>query len=192
MHLIPETGAMNQKEFFDEYFLIQKVSKLLPINYYLVVKPNPYAFKLYYNQYSLERYRNIDKIPNVVLVSPDINSELLLRKCISVISVAGSSSLEILFYDKPGFVFGKTEFSEVKGVHLFNEKNFIKIINEYKNNNFDRESFKSYIANVLKWGVEKIPEDIIYSTNAEINSNEEITSIHKKIINIIEKEYLNK
>ncbi len=190
LHLVPETGVMNQKNFFDEYFLIQKVSKLLPLDYYLVVKPNPYAFNLYMNQYPVERYKKIDIIPNVVLVSPDINHELLLKRCKAVVTVSGSSSLEALFYKKPGFLFSNTEFSSVNGIHLFNEETFFKIINEYNQASFDDSDFKSYMANVVKWGIEELPENIIYSSKSKITNDHNMNLIHKKIVNILEEKYL--
>ena len=47
--------------------------------------------------------------------------DFLIKHSKAVVTVSGSSSLEALFFNKPGFLFSETEFSSVDGINLFDE-----------------------------------------------------------------------
>ncbi len=191
LHVAPESGVMNHKKFMDELFYIQILSKILPIDYKIVVKPNPYVFQNYMNQYPFDRYEKISKIPNVILVGPDIESHHLIKNSKAVISVSGSSSLEALFFNKPGFVFSETEFSSVNGINIFNEDNFMSIINNWNESSFDKKSLYNYISNIIFYGFDEISENIIYSSKKKIENDNKIQNIHDKIFTLINNDYLN-
>jgi len=46
------------------------------------------------------------------------------------------------------------------------------------------------MANVVKWGIEELPENIIYSSKSKITNDHNMNLIHKKIVNILEEKYL--
>jgi hypothetical protein len=45
LHVTPEAGVYDQSELYDQLFLIQKISKWLPVDTFLVVKTHPSNFK---------------------------------------------------------------------------------------------------------------------------------------------------
>lgn len=183
LHIVPEAGAFTKDEFFDEYYLIQRLSKVLPVNFKIVVKINPYSMAPFVEQTSLAHYKKISKIPNVILVGPNINNIFLLKNSKAVITVTGSSSLEALFFNKPGFLFSKTEFSYLKNVYFFNEDNFyLNIIRNFKKNSKD---FKNFLLNVLKFGFNDVINNIIYANPNLSISDKYKENVSKKIFNII-------
>jgi hypothetical protein len=134
LHVTPEAGVYDQSELYDQLFLIQKISKLLPVDTFLVVKTHPSNFKENTDIEDLNWYKSINKIYNVILLSHHINPLYLIKKSIGVISVSGSACLEANLMKKPSFLIGNTEFSGLYGVYNFN-KNFmndIKNFNEKK------------------------------------------------------------
>jgi capsule polysaccharide export protein KpsC/LpsZ len=134
-------------------------------------------------QTSLAHYKKISKIPNVILVGPNINNIFLLKNSKAVITVTGSSSLEALFFNKPGFLFSKTEFSYLKNVYFFNEDNFyLNIIRNFKKNSKD---FKNFLLNVLKFGFNDVVNNIIYANPNLSISDKYKENVSKKIFNII-------
>lgn len=183
LHIVPEAGAFTKDEFFDEYYLIQRVSKVLPINYKIVVKINPYSMAPFIEQSSFRHYKKISKIPNVILVGHNINNLFLLKNSKAVITVTGSSSLEALFFNKPGFLFSKTEFSYLKNVYNFNESNFY--LNMIKNSKKNGKDFKNFLLNVQKFGFNDVINNIIYVDHNISISNKYKENFSKKIFNII-------
>ena len=190
LHLTPESGVMNHKKFMDELFYIQILSKILPVDYKIVVKPNPYSFKNYMNQYPYERYLKISKIPNVVMVGPDVEANFLIKNSKAVITISGSSSIEALFFKKPGFIFANTEFDSVKGIFIFDEKTFMKIIDEWTPKLFNQESLHNYINNILFYGLDEISENIIYPSAAIKKDSKKVDLINDKIVKLINDNYL--
>jgi hypothetical protein len=183
LHIVPEAGAFTKDEFFDETYLIQRLSKVLPVHFKIVVKINPYSMAPFVEQSSLEHYKKISKIPNVILVGPNINNIFLLKNSKAVITVTGSSSLEALFFNKPGFLFSKTEFSHLKNIYFFNENNFyLNIIRNFKKNSKD---FKNFLLNVLKFGFNDVVNNIIYADPNLSISDKYKENVSKKIFNII-------
>ncbi len=191
LHVVPESGVMNHKKFMDELFYIQILSKILPVDYKIIVKPNPYTFQNYMNQYPFERYLKISKIPNVVMVGPDIESHHLIKNSKAVITISGSSSLEALFFNKPGFLFSKTEFSSIEGINIFDEKTFMKIIDNWNEDLFDKKSLYNFISNIILYGFDEISENIIFSSKKRIKEDKKIQIIYDKIFNLIKDNYLN-
>jgi hypothetical protein len=139
LHVTPEAGVYDQSELYDQLFLIQKISKKLPADTLLVVKPHPSNFKEYTDIEDLDWYKSINKIYNVVLLSHHVNVLYLIKKSLAVISVSGTACLEANLMKKPSFLIGDTEFSGLYGIHNF-QNNFFEDIKNfnvkklYKNN----------------------------------------------------------
>jgi hypothetical protein len=183
LHIVPEAGAFTKNEFFDEYYLIQRVSKVLPVNFKIVVKINPYTIVPFVEQSKLEHYKKISEIPNVVLVGPNINNIFLLKNSKAVITVCGSSSLESLFFNKAGFLFSKTEFSYLENIYIFNENTFyLDLIRNFKQKS---KNFKNFLINVLKFGFDDVINNIIYADPKLSISDKYKKNISKKIFSII-------
>jgi len=98
--------------------VIRNVAKSIPIGYTIYAKENP--SNVTRNWRPISQYQEIMEIPNVKLLHPEFSNKELLSKCDLVISIAGSSSFEAAFYEKPSIVFGNVLYNilpSVKKVH---------------------------------------------------------------------------
>ena len=91
--------------------VIRHVAKSLPVGYLLYVKENPSNVTRDWRDTS--QYKEIMDIPNVELLHPNFSNIQLLTNCDLVISIAGSSSFEAAFYEKPSIVFGNVLYSKL-------------------------------------------------------------------------------
>jgi len=99
--------------------VIRIIAKSLPINYRLFVKENPAQSSREWR--SINEYKEIMKIPNVTLIQPTILGRELIKNSSLVISIAGTSSLEAVFYGKPSIIFGKVIYSMLPSVFQVND-----------------------------------------------------------------------
>ena len=94
--------------------IIRIISKSLPVGYKLYVKENPAQSSREWR--SKADYNEIKNIPNVTLIKPSVNGRKLIQNSCLVISIAGTSSLEAAFYEKPSIVFGKVIYNMLPSV----------------------------------------------------------------------------
>ena len=94
--------------------IIRIISKSLPVGYKLYVKENPAQASREWR--SNRSYEEIKKIPNVTMIKPNLNGRELIQNSSLVISIAGTSSLEAAFYEKPSIIFGKVIYNMLPSV----------------------------------------------------------------------------
>lgn len=110
LHMEPEaTILMYSPWLHNQIELCRLISQALPVGVSLLVKENP-KMK---NIRSLSFYKKLKEIPNVILVSPEIESKVLIDKSIGVISLAGNASFEAAILGKHSMCFAKPPFGEV-------------------------------------------------------------------------------
>ena len=80
--------------------------------------------------------KKISNIPNCIVVSPHINQNYLIKKCLTTVSVSGSAALNHVFI-KNSFTFAKTEFTGLSHVSIYEKKSFFK--------NLENQNFKMRI-----------------------------------------------
>ena len=67
LHRTPEGSTqLNGNTFMDQFFLIQSLSKNLPINYKLLIKEHPSMIQAHSRGYNF--YERISKLPNVEIL----------------------------------------------------------------------------------------------------------------------------
>ena len=69
------------------------------------------------NWRSISYYETIKNLPNVKLLHPSIPSKDVMKKSSLVITIAGTSGFEALFYKKPVITFVNTGYSTIPSVH---------------------------------------------------------------------------
>ena len=84
---------------------------------------------------SKSEYEQIMNIPNVVLLHPNVSNEEIYEKCELVITIAGSSGFEALFYRKPVITFRDMYYSILPSVRTF--ENFEKLSEQIKESKSD-------------------------------------------------------
>jgi len=101
--------------FTNQIEVIRSVAKSIPVGFHLYVKENPSNITRDWRP--IDQYKELLDIPNVKLIHPSFSNQELLSNCSLVISIAGSSSFEAAFYQKPSIVFGNVLYSLLPSVH---------------------------------------------------------------------------
>jgi hypothetical protein len=110
LHLQPEASTMVRAPMYIELIdVIRNISKSLPINYKLFVKEHPSLYKN--NIRSPNYYKEIDELPNTVLIHPNIDSHKLIKRSEAITTVTGTAGLEGALYEKPVITFGKPHYN---------------------------------------------------------------------------------
>ena len=91
--------------------IIRIIAKSLPINYRLYVKESPAQASREWR--SKKEYKEIQNIPNVTLIQPTVLGRELIENSSLVISIAGTSSLEATFHQKPSIIFGNVIYNSI-------------------------------------------------------------------------------
>lgn len=104
LHMEPEaTILMFSPWLRDQLEVCRLVSQAMPVGWRLLVKENPKMVGMREPAF----YRRLRGIPNVLLVSPGLDSTALTTKCRAVASLAGTASREAAILNKPAIVLGR-------------------------------------------------------------------------------------
>jgi hypothetical protein len=115
LHLEPERTLLIDAPFFtNQLEVIYNIAKSLPIGYKLYVKEHSAMITRGWR--SIDYYKELSKIPNVVLIHPSIPPDEILQKCSLVITITGTAGLDAAFYGKPSIVFGNLLYSDLSSV----------------------------------------------------------------------------
>ncbi len=182
LSVIPEGSTFTLSPLFlNERSCIELVSNCLPVDYKLVLKEHPVML----GQRSVSFYKEIQKLPNVFFLNPNINygiNELINNSC-AVVTISGTVGLEAIMLKKPVILFANTLYSFLDGCYIFkNIKTFKDDLNDILNKNKLREnsSLLNYISTIKKFG-KKIDITILNSVNQFT-----LKQVEKNVINFIE------
>lgn len=108
-HMQPEytvdgiaTNFYNQSEF------VTSIARRLPSGLTLVVKEHPFTVGKIHRPKSY--YSDIARHPNIIFLDHNIDSHILLKKSIGVVTLTGTIALEGVFFNKPVIVVGNIFF----------------------------------------------------------------------------------
>lgn len=165
LQLEPERTLLLDAPFFtNQLEIIRNVAKSLPIGYKLFVKEQ--AAMVTRSWRSVDWYKQLAKIPNVVLIHYSLPPDELLKKCSLVITITGTAGFDAAFYEKPSIVFGDVSYSKLSCVHKLENMNELprvireqikkkpdlselnNLINLLENNSFEfqRNKFLSHVS----------------------------------------------
>ena len=86
-------------------------------------------------------YEKINKIHNCLVVSPEENSNFLLKKSKATASIAGTNLIEGICLNKPAFRFGDYNLDFLNGIYKFDEKTFFTNLFKKDFNNLFENSY---------------------------------------------------
>lgn len=119
LHHEPERSLMIGAPFHtNQLEIIYQTAKALPLDYKLYVKEHPSQVLKGWRKISY--YKKIIDIPNVELLHPEVNHKEILEGSDVVVSIAGTASLEAVFYGKPSIVFADVSFAKLSSVYKIN------------------------------------------------------------------------
>ncbi|MBW1861618.1 MAG: hypothetical protein JRJ02_04500 [Deltaproteobacteria bacterium] len=144
LHRQPEASTMTRAPFYlDQIQLIHNISKSLPVDYLLYIKPH-------YNDFGNQKiayYRSLAQRPNIQVLSAYCDGHRLIRKCSLIITITGTVGWEGILHGKPVFTFGNVfynSFPLVTRIHDIKELPYLirKTLESFKP---DPELLKKYI-----------------------------------------------
>ena len=184
--------------------VIRNVAKSIPINYTLYVKENPSNITRDWREIS--QYEELLDIPNVRILHPEFSNSELLKNCDLVISIAGSSSFEAAFYEKPSIVFGEVLYSGLPSVtKVKNIEDLPKNIRDSLKEKVNSDDLSRYLEllkeNTFEFDMVKFSgliAKIFYKDETTVDVEIDETQIHKfiedndNLINILAMEHVRK
>tara|TARA_Y200000002_G_scaffold379883_1_gene390137 strand:- start:19671 stop:21266 length:1596 start_codon:yes stop_codon:yes gene_type:complete len=197
LHLIPEsTTFVKAPMYVNELNNIQAVAKSLPIDWKLYVKEHPAMI----GERNLNFYRNVNKIPNVKLVTSNYyeDPKTWIENSAVVITIAGTSAFEATMLNIPAMVFGNVSYnvlSNIKLVKSFNELE--SLFNLIESNSWLKDNTiecAAYLKTISEVGVNldynqliKLASKKIHSEPLEKQEKEDFVVLLNCLINFFEK-----
>mgnify|MGYP001599792972 CR=1 FL=1 len=117
----PECSTSPQGDIFvDQILMLETLSSVLPNDWVIYVKEHPVQWLprgLNYFSYRYKGYyRKIAGLKNVKLVPVETSSFELIRNCVAVANVTGSSAFEAVLRLKPALIFGYEWYQDCPGI----------------------------------------------------------------------------
>lgn len=129
LHLDPERTLLLHAPFYlNQLEIIRNIAKSLPIGYKLFVKEHITMITRSWR--STDFYKELSKIPNVILIHPSIHPEEILKKCSLVVTINGTAGFDAAFYQKPSIVFGDVLYQNLSSTTTV--KNFESLPTEIR------------------------------------------------------------
>jgi hypothetical protein len=153
LHLIPEsTTFVKAPLYINELFIIEQISKSLPIGWKLYVKEHQSML----GERSLQFYKKVKQFPNVCLVKFNYyqDPKPWIENAKGVITITGTGAYEAAMLGKRALIFGDVPFNLIEGitrVHSFEQ--LPELISSF--GNIDNiKSCAAYLATVKSIGKE--------------------------------------
>ena len=138
---------MNAPYYTDQVAVITNIAKSLPVGITLLVKEHPVMKVVSWREISF--YKRLMHLSNVRLIHPSYSNEDIIKKSLMVISIAGTTGLEGIFYGKPVITFTKQIYSSIPSVHEVKKMDDLPSIirSQLQNtpNTIDLQNFIHYI-----------------------------------------------
>jgi len=115
MHYMIDAQITFREPFIDQIRLIEIISRALPTDYRLYIKPHPHYFG---TDTGISELRKISRLSNVRIINPNTPPVPLIKKSKGVIAINSTTGFEALILDVPVITFGhdfycKEELCEV-------------------------------------------------------------------------------
>lgn len=94
-------------EFKQQDQVAIKISRSLPENYFLYVKPHPHSV----GHYPLKWFKDLAKVKNIKMIDPELSSHELIEKCAAVVTINSDVGWEALLHGKPVVVLASPFYS---------------------------------------------------------------------------------
>ena len=150
LHYEPERTILREGEYYsDQVSLIKNISQSLPINIDLLVKEHPEMKSFGWRD--LKFYKEILEMPNVKLIHPSISNEKLIQDSKMIITIAGTTCIDALFYEKPSVVFTEVNCSSLSCIFVPKNLNELpSLIKKCLNSKVDLTELNHYVNNIKK------------------------------------------
>jgi len=139
LHVMPESHLQLRTQNLSELSCIKELAFKIPPSWQIVVKPPPKMMSLFGYSRPKHFYLEMEKLPNVKVVSSSFNSLQLLKGSRAVACIAGTALIEAAIHKKIGIRWASPEFSIIDSIYHISDFNvsltesseFISNINLY-------------------------------------------------------------
>jgi len=115
MNIAEEASLLHYAPFYtDQIEVIRHIAKSIPIDHLLYVKEHVAAGLRFWND--IDYYKEIIELPNVRLIHPKFDNNILIKNSKLVIALRGTSNLKAVEYGKPNITFGKQPYQIIPSV----------------------------------------------------------------------------
>ena len=176
LHRTPEGSTqLNGNTFMDQFFLIQSLSKNLPINYKLLIKEHPSMIEAHSRGNKF--YEEVSKLPNVEILDFNLSGTEVVKKSKLIVVLDGSSAIEALLLGIPVLTMANFLYSflglsvENKNLSNLNE-DIVKALNLKNINPKVREKkIKKLLHFIINKGFDLREPNTFYYMNKNISKN---------------------
>src|SRR3989344_2398772 len=113
LHLEPELNLLLLARFdTDQIAVVRRVAQSLPVGMKLIVKEHPQMVALRPRRF----YKELKKIPNVILVRPEISGFVIIAHASLVTVITGTAGREATLFGKPVISFGDIFYNALPSV----------------------------------------------------------------------------
>ena len=119
MNIVEEMNLLHYAPFYtDQIEVIRHISKSIPIDYVLYVKEHKGAGLRGWNK--IDYYKEIMEIPNVKLIHPSYDNNLLLQHSKLLVTIRGTTAYKAVKYGISSIIFGQQPFEIIPSVFRVN------------------------------------------------------------------------
>ncbi|RZD48245.1 MAG: hypothetical protein CXT78_01470 [Thaumarchaeota archaeon] len=152
MNVDEEMNLLHYAPFYNNQIeVIRHIVKSIPIDYVLFVKEHV-ASKLR-GWHEPDYYKEILEIPNVVLINPNFDNNILVQHSKLIFGIRGTTPLKALKYGKPSIIFGDQAFEILPSIFKVNSitslPNLIVEALAHKVDPFEYEQYEELLQNRL-------------------------------------------
>lgn len=130
LHLQPElTTSVNGGIYCDQVLAIERLSKIIPDNWFIYVKENPKQ-----NEYMRGNlfFKRLHLIKNIKYIDVTVPSSELLQNCQFCATINGTASFESICGGKPTLIFGQVWWDFLPGIFKYKNNFNIEDLLNYK------------------------------------------------------------
>lgn len=149
LHFEPELAILLlSPAYFDQIALIRQIARSLPVHYKLYIKEHP---AMVFHR-PISYYKELQKIPNVKLISHKIKGTELIKKSKLVTVITGTAGWEAILLKKPVITFGNVFFNILSFVKRTQDIELLpqSIKEQTENFQFNKEELVNFTAAIFK------------------------------------------
>lgn len=187
LHKQPEASVDVVGRYYDnQYTNIQNIWRILPDDWYLVVKEHTNAI----GDRSLSFFKKIKKLRNLILLNEHINSHKIIQDSKAVFSVSGSIAYEAALYGKPAFLFVPIFFDKLQNCQTIsletfrNTNNILDLLAHWEDERKNKMTIEVFSKYLLTYSAKGLISDPL--TDAKCMEKENINLVVNSFLKLIE------
>jgi len=150
MHYMIDAQITFREPFIDQIKLIEIISRALPTNHKLYVKPHPHYFG---TDTGISDIKKISRLSNVRIINPMIPPIPLIKKSKGMITINSTTGFEALIFGVPVITFGHDFYCKERLCRIVRDMNDLpgvlqRIANGSATNEVDRNAVIEFVKNV--------------------------------------------